>query len=240
MEVTATLIINPDRTQFFRYEYISLSCATPGNSSNWTVKRTTSSRSLVSCGDKFGRLNGSICTIRGVYTADSGHYWCESERGERSNVIDIIVNNGVVILESPALPVREGDTVTLRCSYKERYAENSTSDFPAKFHKPDGLILLQPTGQMSFQVTESHEGLYKCEHPTKGQSPQSFLVVRKVQSTNPPPTLPSPLMTTPRLVCTILLIVLYNAILIVCIIIYRRWARGRAREKKRASHHLQR
>ncbi|CAK6984481.1 Fc receptor-like protein 5, partial [Scomber scombrus] len=53
------------------------------------------------------------------------------------------------------------------------------------------------------------------------------------QPTSPPPTLPPALpptplphlMTTPRLVCTILLIVLYNAILIMSIIIYRRWAR---------------
>ncbi|XP_053199166.1 low affinity immunoglobulin gamma Fc region receptor II-like [Scomber japonicus] len=176
----ATLIIRPNRIQFFRYDYISLSCETPGNSSNWTVKRNTSSRSpvSVSCGDKFGRLNESTCIIRGVYTADSGQYWCESERGDRSNVIDIIVNNSVVILESPALPVKEGDTVTLRCFYKEKYAERSTSNFSAKFHREDGLILPQPTGQMTFPMSKSMEGLYKCEHPTKGKSPQSLLVMR--------------------------------------------------------------
>ena len=57
------------------------------------MKRNTSSGSSIPCKVGWGRLNGSTCTIRGVYTADSGLYWCESERGECSNVINVTVNS---------------------------------------------------------------------------------------------------------------------------------------------------
>ncbi|XP_053199708.1 Fc receptor-like protein 5 [Scomber japonicus] len=233
--ISAALSIHPDRAQFFRYEYISLNCTMPGNSDSWTVKRNTSSELSVQCGVDFGRQNGSVCTIRRAYTEDSGQYWCESPQRECSNVIDVTVNIGVVILESPALPVTKGDKVTLRCSYREKYAKSSSSNFSAKFYKDGNFIGTQTIGQMTLEsVSKSDEGLYKCEHPTEGQSPQSLLAVRDI-----PPTPRTHVMTMPRLVCTILLIVLYNAILIMSIIIYRKWARGRAKAKKRASHHLQ-
>ncbi|XP_067435482.1 Fc receptor-like protein 5 isoform X2 [Thunnus thynnus] len=231
--ISATLIIHPERTQFFRYEYISLTCATPGNSNGWTVKRNTSSGSSHSCEVSWGRLNGSTCTIRGVCTLDSGLYWCESERGECSNAINITVSKGVVFLESPVLPVTEGDKVTLRCSYKETFAESSTSNFSADFYKDGVFIGTQPAGQMTLHtVSKSDEGLYKCKHPTKGESPQSFLAVR-VQDSSVPTNPPF------RLVCTILLFILYNIIFIVCIYRYRRWARARSEAKKRASDHLE-
>ncbi|XP_022625355.1 low affinity immunoglobulin gamma Fc region receptor III-like isoform X2 [Seriola dumerili] len=232
--LSATLSIHPDRSQFFRYETFTLSCAVPGNSSSWTLKRNTSSGSFVSCEVGWGRLRGSSCSILGVYSSDTGVYWCESKEGERSNVLDISVNSGTVLLESPALPVTEGDKVTLRCSVKGRYEEKSKSDFNATFYRNGVFIGIHSEGTMILPaVSKSDEGFYKCRHPTKGESPQSLLAVRGDVRDQPAvePTTP-PLMSLPRLLCTVLLFVLYTAIMIMCIYLYRRLARERMNTPK--------
>ncbi|KAM8747996.1 Fc receptor-like protein 5 isoform 2-T2 [Acanthopagrus schlegelii] len=235
--ISATLSIHPDKSNFFRYEHISLSCAVPVNSTGWTLRRNTSYKTFQPCKGGFGDPHDSLCTIRNVLPFDSGVYWCESEQGECSKPVNIMVAEGDVILESPAHPVAEGDTVTLRCSYKERFANNPTSDFNATFYK-DGLFIgTEPAGKMILSsMSNHHEGFYKCEHPLKGPSEQSWLSVAGQPSNvspPPPPTLHQhlPLM----LVCTILLFILYTVILILAIYTYRRWARARADVKKRAS-----
>ncbi|XP_056225298.1 low affinity immunoglobulin gamma Fc region receptor III-A-like isoform X2 [Seriola aureovittata] len=224
----STLSIHPNRSQFFRYETFTLSCAVPANSSSWTLKRNTSSGSFLSCEVGWGRLSGSSCSILGVYSSDTGVYWCESKEGERSNVLHISVNSGTVLLESPALPVTEGDKVTLRCSIKERYEEKSKSDFDAAFYKNDVFIGIHSDGTMILPAaSKSDEGFYKCRHPTKGESPQSLLAVRVRDQPTVEPTAP-PLMSLPRLLCTVLLFVIYTAIMIMCIYLYRRLARAGA------------
>ncbi|XP_044038864.1 uncharacterized protein LOC122869697 isoform X2 [Siniperca chuatsi] len=240
MEITSlclmlsALNIYPNRSQFFWYDSITLTCAVAGYSCGWTFKRNTSSQTSEPCSSGWGIPHESSCTIEDAYPADTGVYWCESEHGERSNTVNITVTGnskyGVVILQSPALPVTGGDNVTLLCSYKEENHRKPTSDFPAKFYKGDVFIGTEPAGNMSFlTVSMSDAGFYKCEHPTKGESLQSWLAVRVRD--DPPPLL----MSVPRLVCTILLIVLYTVMLIVCVNVYRKWAKARAEAKKRAS-----
>lgn len=83
-----------------------------------------------------------------------------------------------MILESPTLPVEEGDQVTLRCSHKGRYDVWSTSDFNAAFYRDGVFIGNRPEGKMILQsVSKDDQGSYKCQHPTAGESPQSLLVV---------------------------------------------------------------
>ncbi|KAI3375493.1 hypothetical protein L3Q82_003822 [Scortum barcoo] len=131
---------------------------------------------------------------------------------------------GVVILGSPALPVTEGDTVTLPCLYREEDEHESTSDFTAVFYKDDVFIGNVAKGEMILEsVSKSDEGHYRCEHPSKGKSEQSWLAVRdRVQPTTPPP-----LLTLPNMISTILLFILYTIILIICMYMYRKWAKGR-------------
>uniref|UniRef100_A0A665TGM8 Ig-like domain-containing protein n=1 Tax=Echeneis naucrates TaxID=173247 RepID=A0A665TGM8_ECHNA len=220
MSLSATLSINPDRSQFFRYETVTLSCAVPGSFSGWALKRNTSSKVFDLCQTGWGRLNGSSCVISGAFMSDSGTYWCESERGECSDAV-----TSVVILEAPALPVTVGEQIMLRCSYKERYNGKSTSDFTASFFRNDVFIGARSKGRMTIlAVAESDEGRYKCEHPTKGASPPSLLSVR-AQSTAVPTT--PFVMSLPKMVTTVLLFVLYTAIMVLCVVIYRRRARGK-------------
>ncbi|CAI5686072.1 unnamed protein product [Oreochromis niloticus] len=236
----ATLSIHPSRSVFFYYETVTLSCAVPGSFSSWTVKRNTSTKSSVSC-ETWGQLNGSSCTIKGVYPSDSGVYWCESDRGECSNTINIRVTTGV-ILESPAVPLTEGDSVTLNCSYKEKYAKESTSNFSTAFYRNGAFIGKRSEGRLRLiHVSKENEGFYKCEHPTKGQSPENWLEVRgnKIPATTPDTTPPPPPpIALPNLVSMILLFILYSCILILSVYTYRKWAQARAEAKRKWRDHL--
>ncbi|AWO97272.1 putative Fc receptor-like protein 5-like isoform 2 [Scophthalmus maximus] len=232
--MSATLSIHPDRSQFYRYETLTLNCAVSGNFSGWTLRRNTSSGTFLSSEDGWCRQNGSSCINPSTFTSDNGVFWCESDEGCRSNVLSITVNVGVVIVEIPARPVAEGDRVTVRCSHKERYVKTAVSDFNASFYRNGVFMGIHPEGTMTIPaVSESDEGFYTCKHPTKGASLQSFLAV--TVGAQPRDVLPTarPGMYLPRLVCSVLLFIFYTVIMIVCVIRYRQWARARADAERR-------
>ncbi|KAI3376182.1 hypothetical protein L3Q82_016388 [Scortum barcoo] len=78
--------------------------------------------------------------------------------GTTSNTINITVTGGSVILQSPVLPVMEGDDVTLHCKTK-----TPPSNLPAAFYKDGSLIRPESAGHMTIHhVSKSDEGLYKC------------------------------------------------------------------------------
>ncbi|KAK6291575.1 hypothetical protein J4Q44_G00373590, partial [Coregonus suidteri] len=167
----ASLSVNPDRSQFFEYESVSLSCEVQGNSSGWRVVRNPDRGNLSECNTDWGKQQGSSCNVL-LIPSYSGVYWCESGSGEHSNAVNITVHAGAVILESPALPVTEGDSVTLRCRY-QRTPSNPTADF----YKDGYLIRTETTGEMTIPaVSKSDEGLYKCTN-SEGESPESWMTV---------------------------------------------------------------
>ncbi|XP_031137499.1 protein sidekick-like [Sander lucioperca] len=170
--VIAALRVIPNRSQFFQYESVKLSCGPLGNSSGWRVKRNTSANINESC----DRMNESDCSISELYPLDSGVYWCESAAGECSNTVNInVIGAGGVILESPVLPVMEGDAVTLRCRTKRTSSFNLTADF----YKDGRLIRSSSTGTLTIHsVSNSDEGLYKCNVSGAGESPDGWLTVR--------------------------------------------------------------
>lgn len=83
-------------------------------------------------------------------------------------------SGGPVILQSPALPVMERQTVTLRCRTK------ASSNLPADFYKDGHFIKTGYTGEITIHnVFKSSEGLYKCRSSgLQGESPESWLAVR--------------------------------------------------------------
>uniref|UniRef100_A0A3Q4BA94 Immunoglobulin domain-containing protein n=1 Tax=Mola mola TaxID=94237 RepID=A0A3Q4BA94_MOLML len=200
---SATLSLQPDKSQFFRYDHISVTCEAPANTTGWTLRKNASSN-VEMC-------DGS-CILYDLYPEDTGVYWCESEQGECSNTINITVTSGVVILESPARPVAAGDTVILRCSYRERHSKSPTSDFPATFYKDNVFIGTEPAGtKILSAMSKADEGSYMCEHPKKGKSSQSWLAVRG----------------DVMLLCIILLLIPYIYVSIIFIYLHRRCARGK-------------
>lgn len=76
-------------------------------------------------------------------------------------------------MESPALPVMEGDTVTLRCRKK------ATSINLTYFYKDDVLMAKNHAEELTIKnVSKSYEGIYKCSISDAGASPGSWLAVR--------------------------------------------------------------
>ncbi|XP_047241607.1 Fc receptor-like protein 5 [Girardinichthys multiradiatus] len=196
----AGLTVSPSRSQFFKEDSVSLSCEEDNISAGWTVRRNTTRGTRTQCGDGWGKPPGFSCNISSLYKHDTGVYWCESREGAASSSIQLTVSGGSVILQSPVLPVMEGDDVTLSCQTK------TSSNLPAAFIKDGSLIRTEPTGHMTLHhVTSSDEGLYKCNIRGHGESPSSWISVSEKPTTTAPPTsvTPAPSFTSlqVRLVC---------------------------------------
>ncbi|CAI5660111.1 unnamed protein product [Oreochromis niloticus] len=206
----ARLTVSPSSSQFFKGDFVSLSCEEDDSSAGWTLRRNTSKQQRTQCGDGWGTSVNSSCDISYIVERDSGVYWCESREGPISNMVNLTVTGGSVILQSPVLPVMEGDDVTLLCKTK-----TTPSNLPAAFYKDGSLIRKQPTGHMTIQhVSRSDEGLYKCDISGHGESPSSWITVTGKHTTTPPPTTTSPPVLSVlqllyvRSVCVVVLLVL--------------------------------
>ncbi|XP_042183914.1 Fc receptor-like protein 5 [Oncorhynchus tshawytscha] len=174
----ASLSISPDRSQFFKFESVSLSCEVQGKSTGWRVVRNTLRGIVSKCNTDWGKQQGSSCNVS-LIPSHSGVYWCEPESGEHSNAVNITVHDGAVILESPALPVTEGDSVTLRCRYQV-----TPSNLTADFYKDGSLIRNETTREMTIPaVSKSDEGLYKCTN-SEEESPESWMTVTDIRETS--------------------------------------------------------
>uniref|UniRef100_A0A8C9XG33 Ig-like domain-containing protein n=1 Tax=Sander lucioperca TaxID=283035 RepID=A0A8C9XG33_SANLU len=152
--------------QFFEYEPVTFHCE--GVKGQVLSCRTTSRQAS----------KHVSCYIKNIFLEDSGEYWCEAEGGERSNSVNITVTGMFDLRQqdfSPALPVMEGEAVTLSCG-------NKTASFilQTDFYKNGHLISSSSTGEMTLHsVSKSDEGLYKCSISGVGESPESWLTVRE-------------------------------------------------------------
>ncbi|XP_028262708.1 high affinity immunoglobulin gamma Fc receptor I-like [Parambassis ranga] len=184
----AGLKVSPSSSQLFRGDSVSLSCEEDDSSAGWTLRRNTTRGQVSQCGqDGFGEPAGSSCKMGYVVPGDSGVYWCESRQGQTSSSINLTVSGGAVILQSPVLPVMEGDPVTLTCTTRP-----PASTLPAAFYKDGSLLSTQPAGHMTIlHVSSSDEGLYSCDISGHGESPPSWISV-----TGRPPTTTTTTTTT--------------------------------------------
>ncbi|CAI5660310.1 unnamed protein product [Oreochromis niloticus] len=232
----ARLTVSPSSSQFFKEDFVSLSCEEDDSSAGWTLRRNTSKQQRTQCGrDGWGKPAGSSCNISHIYKWETGVYWCESREGPISNMVNLTVTGGSVILQSPVLPVMEGDDVTLLCKTK-----TTPSNLPAAFYKDGSLIRKQPTGHMTIQhVSRSDEGLYKCDISGHGESPSSWIIVTgrpttttsPITSSNMPPTISLPSYSTTlhlvmRLVCHLVVICPYFISTLLMVSLYRHRAKG--------------
>ncbi|XP_028262715.1 high affinity immunoglobulin epsilon receptor subunit alpha-like [Parambassis ranga] len=170
----AGLKVSPSSSQLFRGDSVSLSCEEDDSSAGWTLRRNTTRGQVSQCGQGgFGEPAGSSCEMYYVLPKDSGVYWCESRQGQTSSSINLTVSGGAVILQSPVLPVMEGDPVTLTCTTRP-----PASTLPAAFYKDGSLLSTQPAGHMTIlHVSSSDEGLYSCDISGHGESPPSWISV---------------------------------------------------------------
>ncbi|XP_037614902.1 Fc receptor-like protein 3 isoform X4 [Sebastes umbrosus] len=176
-----TLKASPDSSQVFEYKNLSLSCGDNNSFDGWKIvrSRTTATNTggkKSTCGEEWGTGTSTSCHLDTLKQTDSATYWCESPAKQRSNCLNITVHDGPVILQSPVLPVRLGDNVTLHCRTK------TSSNLPAAFYKDGALIGTEPAGHMTLHhVSTSDEGLYKCLI-SSDESPPSSLFVRDPNS----------------------------------------------------------
>ncbi|XP_033182669.1 high affinity immunoglobulin gamma Fc receptor I-like [Anabas testudineus] len=216
----AFLHIDPNRAQFFQFESVTFYCE--GVSYCEVVDR--SKGKISSCNKTNKRTStGSSCTIRHVFPADSGEYWFHDGGGRRSNSVIITVTAGSVILEIPALPVMEGEAVTLSCRNKTTSSQTS-----ADFYKDGVLINNSSTGKMIIHsVSVSDEGLYKCSISGAGESAESRLTVRDSQKER----VPSSSTSNPWIIVTVLLL-----LLLICVgllhFVKSYWHRGKENDIK--------
>ncbi|XP_059210458.1 low affinity immunoglobulin gamma Fc region receptor II-b-like [Centropristis striata] len=164
--------VDPNSQQLFAHDSFSVSCEGLQGLTGWRVMRMIKGKTIT-CAPTWLTSTGP-CRIETAYPdMDSGTYWCEMGGRKKSNTVNITVTAGPVILESPVLPVMEGDAVTLSCRRKQ-----TSINFTADFYKDGYFMDSSSTGNFTIDsVSESNEGLYKCSISGAGESPESWLAV---------------------------------------------------------------
>uniref|UniRef100_A0AAQ6ISU1 Ig-like domain-containing protein n=1 Tax=Anabas testudineus TaxID=64144 RepID=A0AAQ6ISU1_ANATE len=164
--------VDPNRQQHFGYETFTVTCEGLNGLTGWRVMRKIKGV-IIPCASTWETSTGP-CEIKTAYPEiDSGEYWCEMGGLKRSKTVNITVTAASVILESPVLPVMEGDNMTLRCRKKQ-----TPSNFTAEFYKDGFFMGSSSTGEMIIHgVSTSNEGLYKCSISGAGESAESWLTV---------------------------------------------------------------
>lgn len=93
----ASLSVRPSSAQVFEYEDLAFSCGDERWSHDWKVMRATNSSSerlrLQACGGGWGLPTAGGCLLHTAKRSDSGTYWCQSPRGQRSNAAHISVHS---------------------------------------------------------------------------------------------------------------------------------------------------
>lgn len=84
----AYLHLDPNRAQFFEYESVTFYCE--GVFGYEVVHESKGKIPTCNITGK-GESTGSSCTIKNVYAADSGRYWCHTGGVKRSNSVNINV-----------------------------------------------------------------------------------------------------------------------------------------------------
>ncbi|XP_030287352.1 low affinity immunoglobulin gamma Fc region receptor II-like isoform X2 [Sparus aurata] len=175
--------VDPNRQQHIEYDPIEISCEGLEGLTGWRVMRKIQDKDVQPCSPDWSKSTGPCKITNAFQTSDSGEYWCEMGE-KRSNAVNITVTVGRVILESPALPVMEGKTETLRCRSKM-----TSSAHIADFYKDGFLIGSGSTGEMTIHhVSKADEGFYKCSITDFGDSAESWLAVRALHRETPPPS----------------------------------------------------
>uniref|UniRef100_A0A671TND1 Ig-like domain-containing protein n=1 Tax=Sparus aurata TaxID=8175 RepID=A0A671TND1_SPAAU len=170
IHLSPSLTVSPDSAQHFTSDSVSLSCE--GNSTEWTVRRSSPEERYQFDCTWWGTLNGSTCNINTDRTSDAV-YWCESGSGELSNAVNITIQGGDMILLSPARPVTEGHSVSLSCK-----SRNQTFDSIVFFYHNEKVIQSDIRWELNISaVSKSDEGFYKCQHSGR-ESAQSWMSVQ--------------------------------------------------------------
>ncbi|CAI5657442.1 unnamed protein product [Oreochromis niloticus] len=191
-----SLSVSPNLQQFFRgSSSVYLSCVDDGQTADgWTVKRTRGGLTE-DCGAAagFGRLLGSYCVVD--LSAPIETFWCEDSSGQQSDRVSFSVQSDTtdkgVILEIPALPVRTGSDVILRC--RQRNGATVAAYFFIKGHEPENKTKPE---HIITNITQADEGLYSCSTDQGGNSPNSSLRVRDPRTIIHPPHCPPPSTST--------------------------------------------
>ncbi|MBN3304934.1 FCGR1 protein, partial [Amia calva] len=160
------LSLSPEWTVLFPKESVTLRCGLTGDSSagqyNWYRAAEGKATEPVQC----QKTNGDNCLVTFKDKSHNGLYWCEAQpEGERSASVHIRVVDHKVILQTPPLPLTEGDNVTLVCRDK------STS---SSFYK-DNKKLLSDTTQNILRISpvrKDAEGIYRCQHSLDSEEVQ--------------------------------------------------------------------
>uniref|UniRef100_A0A671UUT0 Ig-like domain-containing protein n=1 Tax=Sparus aurata TaxID=8175 RepID=A0A671UUT0_SPAAU len=167
---SASLTVSPDSAQHFTSDSVSLSCE--GNSTEWRVRRSSPEGRDWSVCSYWGTMNGSTCNINTDRTSDAV-YWCQSGSGESTNAVNITVQDGDMILLSPARPVTEGHSVSLSCKLRSQ-----TFDSIVFFYHNEKVIQSDSRWELNIsEVSKSDEGFYKCQHSGR-ESAQSWMSVQ--------------------------------------------------------------
>ncbi|KAJ0006117.1 hypothetical protein NQD34_013390 [Periophthalmus magnuspinnatus] len=219
-----SLRVFPNRLQFFQYDSVSLSCEDQTNASEWTIMRNTSFHK----NEKNSPQNKSNWVFNSnLYYNDAGVYWCQSERGECGAVVNINVTAGHVILESPSLPVKEGETVTLRCLFNPRKKTRTEGTFV--FFKDGDCVRNSTGGDLTIHnVAHSDSGLYTCSH--QGElSLGSTLEVLKTAGRPPQPEL-TPSSVTSSIIIALPVAVVTLGLLCTALVFVFLWRKRKGRE----------